>query len=65
MRKKNPAATFWDLLDAYLSRNSQNIFATSVEEESVLDRQITLRLMAFMERAKASYLKEEFGSADN
>ena len=57
IREKHSDGSFWDLLDMYLSRNSSDFLRQNVEEtaEDNFDR---LRLKAFMERAKTSYLEE-------
>ena len=57
LREKNNEGGFWDLLDGYLSRNNSDFVLLDVRDTAE-DNYDRLRLMSFMERAKASYLEE-------
>eukprot|EP00277_Geminigera_cryophila_P025362 CAMPEP_0179466252 /NCGR_PEP_ID=MMETSP0799-20121207/47604_1 /TAXON_ID=46947 /ORGANISM="Geminigera cryophila, Strain CCMP2564" /LENGTH=142 /DNA_ID=CAMNT_0021270921 /DNA_START=23 /DNA_END=448 /DNA_ORIENTATION=+ len=60
LSKKYQASSFWGLLDIYLSRNSDSVWKTDVGHTGE-DRHHILRLMSFMERAKAAFLEAKEG----
>lgn len=57
IREKHIEGGFWDLLDMYLCRNNSEFIKHHVKETAE-DNYDRLRLQAFMERAKASYLED-------